>query len=52
MNPSVSLDLVALLNLLLVPAVGLLWRISTQLATVTAQINAHDKRIEALERAA
>lgn len=50
MNPSFSLDLMAVLNLLLVPMVGLLWRISTQLATVSAKLEAHDGRLELLER--
>jgi hypothetical protein len=38
-------------QLAMVPVVGLLWRISTQLATLTAQMQAHGARLELLERA-
>jgi hypothetical protein len=45
-----SPELLQLVNLLLVPVVGLLWRISTQLATVLAVQEAHDARLKILER--
>ncbi|MDN3921500.1 hypothetical protein [Roseateles violae] len=40
----------AWLNLLLVPSVALLWRISGQLATLTAVQAQHGERITTLER--
>lgn len=43
--------LVPVLQLLLVPVVGLLWRISHQLATLAATTAAHDQRLDRLERA-
>jgi hypothetical protein len=48
MNASGLLELA---NLAMVPVVGLLWRISTQLATLTATMEAHGDRLERLERA-
>ncbi len=38
------------LNLLLVPTVGLLWKVSGQLATLTAVQEQHERRISTLER--
>ncbi|MFN3812165.1 MAG: hypothetical protein ACK4S6_16290 [Roseateles asaccharophilus] len=40
----------AWLNLLLVPTVGLLWKVSAQLATLTAVQEQHERRITNLER--
>jgi hypothetical protein len=37
-------------DLLLIPTLGLLWRISTQLATLTAVQREHERRLETLER--
>ena len=39
-----------LAQLAMVPMVALLWRISTQLATLMATIDAHATRLELLER--
>ena len=47
-----SQDVLQLVNLLLVPVVGLLWRISTQLASVTATQDSHSRRLDHLERRA
>lgn len=43
-------DLTTALQLLLIPVVGLLWRISGQLAHLTATTDAHAGRLEMLER--
>jgi len=43
-------DVLQLLNLLLVPTVGLLWRVSGQLAHVAAVQGQHEQRIQNLER--
>ena len=48
MSPTV--DVLQLVNLLLVPMVGLLWRISNQLASMNATQAAHHDRISNLER--
>ena len=45
-------DLLQMLNLLLVPTVGLLWRVSGQLATVAAIQTQHETRLQNLERKA
>jgi len=49
-----ALDLLPWANLLLVPAVAMLFRISTQLAALTANHTAtkeaHEHRLQALER--
>lgn len=45
-----SAELLQLVNLLLVPMVGLLWRISNQLAAMEATQTAHAQRITNLER--
>lgn len=39
-----------LLNLLMVPAAGLLWKISGQLSTLAAKIEHLEGRIQTLER--
>jgi hypothetical protein len=44
-------NLASLAQLLLIPAVGLLWRISGQLAELSATVKAHDHRLTMLERA-
>lgn len=47
-----SMDtLLELSRLAMLPMVGLLWRISTQLATLTATLEAHKGRLDRLERA-
>lgn len=43
-------DALQWLQLLLIPTVGLLWRLSTQLATVVAVQGEHGRRLEILER--
>jgi len=43
-------DALQWLQLLLVPGIGLLWRISTQLAAITAVQTEHARRIDTLER--
>jgi hypothetical protein len=48
----VTPETLQLLNLLLLPIAGLLWKISTQLAAVVATQAAHHGRLESLERAA
>ena len=43
--------LLELLNILILPAMHMLIKISTQLATITATQVAHDLRLQLLERA-
>lgn len=43
-------DVLQLADLLLLPTLGMLWRISTQLATLTAVQREHERRLETLER--
>lgn len=44
-------ELLPWLNLLLMPALGMLWRISTQLATLQAVQGEHSRRLDRLEAA-
>lgn len=49
---NLTLDVLQLINLLLVPVVGLLWKISTQLAAMESTMLAHDARLSNLENKA